>query len=180
MKTKIKLIAIDNLIKIAYLCKKPLNMMMPDKLYKFAKARTMYKLLNTKATLLIQTIEDLHMQTITNLPVDLIPFHDSLTDVVRISPTKLSLKFFGEEMLLECQVDVIGKGATFITYNIVDDHNDYPNKKAIHLESMTIKIDEYGNVTSVSSGVDVHNTVFVYGYVELLFDWYSNERKIVA
>jgi hypothetical protein len=180
MKTKIKLIAIDNLIKIAYPCRNTFIMMIPDKLYKFAKAIALHKLLNTKAALLIQTIEDLYIRDAKAFPVDIKPYHDSLSDVARQSLAKLSFKFLGEEMLLECQIDATGEMAMLTTYNIVDDRDDYPHKKMVRLDSLNIKIDKVGNVIPANHAVEVDNAEFVYGYVELLFDWYSNDREIAA
>jgi hypothetical protein len=180
LKTKIKLFAIDNLIKIAYLCRKPLNMMIPDKLYKLVKARAMSKALNTKAALLIHTVEDLYIRESTSLSIELQHYHGSLSEFTRQSPTEISFKFLGEDMLLNCQINATGEKAVLITYNIVDNDNDYPNKKRVRLNSLTINIDKLGNAISVNPAVAVDNTEFVYGYIELLFDWYSNERKIAA
>jgi len=154
-------------------------MMIPDKLYLFNADVKSAALLSAKANVLLSIVEDFYVQDVKNLSISLQPYRNSLTDMVRTAPNKLDFKFIGQDLRLECEALSNKKVAVLTTYNIVPDRNDYPHTKMIKLNECLVTIDEQGNIVNVATGNIIRGTNFHEGYIELLYDWYS-QREIAA
>lgn len=152
-----------------------------EKLYGAMRDKTLHNTQRAKASLLLNTLVEFSKEK--NLGEERKALQTFITDVKLIQPDKLEFRFFDSELMrIEAKTYLDGSFAVIDTYNIVDDHDNYPHTKAVRLDEVQLMMDNQGGLKHVESEKKISSNYFdfVEDYIELVYDWYYSRKPDLA